>query len=272
MSWVDDSGLSYFWGKIKAKLDAITQRLDVIDPPYENLFEINLSLPGYPNTSGVMQPQTTYMDRTSDYIPVEAGKKYTVQVWHSGDISTYPPWVCIQLYDSSYNLVGQHTRGETGVAHYTTVVNMQNYAGAAWMRVASRYIDPYGYYTYCKVMVEEGEVAHDYVMNDNDNCYRTYYSGLGAGCYLTVLDRVCVLEINASVNLSGSWTDVTLNATIPARFRPRQGTHRAPCVSQNTGGRCANFNVGTDGSIHVTGTGGSAIGSQTVVGTLTWIC
>lgn len=268
-SWLDNTGLAYLWGKIKARFVAAEERLDKLDPPYKNLFCVAQSAPGYPDASGVMVPQTTSMERTSVYIPVTEGQTYTIQIWNTGAAATYPTWYCVQFYTASAFL-SQAYRGEPGTQNVTATYTAP--AGATRMRVAVRYVDRVGYNNYVKVMVEEGSVAHDFVRHINDRGIYEYYANLGGGVSLFVRDRVCVLELAATVNLASSWTEVTLSATIPERFRPSQGTHRAAVISNNTGGRCANLNVGTDGSIHVSGQGGTAIGNQYCYGTLVWIC
>lgn len=241
-------------------------------PNYKNLFVIKSCSPGYLLADGTVSIGSN-REKTSAFIPVDGTKKYTIQVWDTGSLTDFPPWVCIQMYDSSKTLVGQAVRDETNTAHYTLTINLpSSYAGTAYIRVSSRWLSwQFAGEPKCKVMVEEGDTAHDYILAEEDDAVYEYFGDIGDGCYFMARNGVCVLSLYRSCALTGSWTDITLNCYIDERWRPRHGTVRAPVISQNNGGRCAQLSVGTDGSVHVSGTGGTAIGTQNCQGVLSWI-
>lgn len=109
----------------------------------------------------------------------------------------------------------------------------------------------------------------------------TAHGGLGSTAYSSEyikgvgrIDRYGFLRVlrfmTDAVNLSGSWTTVTLT-TLPAADRPKNHNVTSTGVADNTGGLGVGLGVQSDGKVTVSGRGGAAIGKQGITGELVWL-
>ena len=109
----------------------------------------------------------------------------------------------------------------------------------------------------------------------------TAHGGLGSTAYSSEyikgvgrIDRYGFLRVlrfmTDAVNLSGSWTTVTLT-TLPAADRPKNHNVTSTGVADNTGGLGVGLGVGSDGKVTVSGRGGAPIGKQGITGELVWL-
>lgn len=109
----------------------------------------------------------------------------------------------------------------------------------------------------------------------------TSHGGLGSTAYSSEyikgvgrIDRYGFLRVlrfmTDAVNLSGSWTTVTLT-TLPVADRPKNHNVTSTGVADNTGGLGVGLGVQSDGKVTVTGRGGAPIGKQQVTGELVWL-
>lgn len=109
----------------------------------------------------------------------------------------------------------------------------------------------------------------------------TTHGGLGSTAYSSeyikgvgTIDRYGLLRVlrfmTDPVNLSGSWTTVTLT-TLPAADRPKNHNVTSTGVADNTGGLGVGLGVQSDGKVTVTGRGGAPIGKQGITGELVWL-
>lgn len=93
---------------------------------------------------------------------------------------------------------------------------------------------------------------------------------ISSGVTLQTLGKVCVLFVSRSCDLSTPYAAVSIG-TIPSGYRPISNA-RGIAVVQDTTGKAVEVVVSTDGSATVNATGGSALGSHYVHGSVTWIC
>ena len=90
------------------------------------------------------------------------------------------------------------------------------------------------------------------------------------GVTLQALGKVCVLHVSKSCALTSAYASVQIG-TIPSSYRPISNA-RSVVVVQDTTGKTAELIVNTSGAIGVYATGGEALGTHYVHGSLAWIC
>lgn len=143
----------------------LTNSADVPDVPSgnRNLYIISNSKSGYlaygSTNLGAASP--VYKERTSDYIPVEAGEKYTFQGWVTLS-KNQTGWRAWQFYDENKDLLGGRTAGNYTSDYQRFQHVLTAPEGARWMRVSARLYDD------GKIMVEKNGVYHDYALAPED--------------------------------------------------------------------------------------------------------
>lgn len=93
---------------------------------------------------------------------------------------------------------------------------------------------------------------------------------ISTGVTLQTLGKVCVLFVSRSCDLSTPYAAVSIG-TIPSGYRPISDA-RGIAVVQDTTGKAVEVVVSTNGAATVNATGGEALGTHYVHGSLAWIC
>lgn len=127
-----------------------------------NLYIESTAVDGYLTASGTIAPPDKY-NRTSDFIPVEAGQQYVASIWND-DYATYQPWWCLQWFDSSKSYLSQAFREVLDVNYKTRLVTAR--ANAVYCRFGARYLSATA--PHSKVKLENGNKATDWTPAPED--------------------------------------------------------------------------------------------------------
>ena len=104
-----------------------------------NLYDPSTSVSGYLSVSGtIVAPDLS--NRTSDFVPVEAGAWYSFYM-HTDDYSAHQPWYCIQWFKSDKTFLSSPFRGWNNKTLGDTCEFKQAPTSAAYVRVSSRWMD-----------------------------------------------------------------------------------------------------------------------------------
>ena len=104
-----------------------------------NLYDPSTSVSGYLSGSGtIVAPDMS--NRTSDFVPVEAGAWYSFYM-HTDDYSAHQPWYCIQWFKSDKTFLSSPFRGWNNKTLGDTCEFKQAPTSAAYVRVSSRWMD-----------------------------------------------------------------------------------------------------------------------------------
>lgn len=148
--------------ELSSKISSVNERIPT-SKDFKNLYIIANSSDGflvYGSTNlGTASP--VYRERTSDYIPVEAGEKYTFQIWATltGNQQGWRAW---QFYNEDKSLNGGRTAGNYTSDYQCVQQTLTVPTNAKWMRVSARM------YSDGKIMVEKGNEYHDYMLAPED--------------------------------------------------------------------------------------------------------
>jgi methyl-accepting chemotaxis protein len=149
-------------GQITSAVSAVEGKIPT-SKSFRNLYIIANSSDGYlaygSTNLGAASP--VYKERTSDYIPVEAGEKYAFQVWATLP-ENHQGWRAWQFYNEDKSLNGVRTAGNYTPDYQCIRQTLTVPSGAKWLRVSARL------YNDGKIMVEKGNEHHDYMLAPED--------------------------------------------------------------------------------------------------------
>lgn len=123
--------------KLRKQLPTLYKMVDYDHAGDENLYLESRAVEGYVNDSGTIGSDGAH-NKTSDFIPVEAGQTYVWQVWRrTGGSGTWNGYV---YYDADKHMIGSRTRlyesTQQGDMLYSKII-LTPPAGAAYIRIAS---------------------------------------------------------------------------------------------------------------------------------------
>lgn len=157
-----ESNLTATANQLSSQISSVNERIPT-SKDFKNLYVIANSSDGflaYGSTNlGAANP--VYRERTSDYIPVEAGEKYTFQVWATLT-ENQQGWRAWQFYNEDKSLNGGRTAGNYTSDYQCVQQTLTVPTNAKWMRVSARM------YSDGKIMVEKGNEYHDYMLAPED--------------------------------------------------------------------------------------------------------
>ena len=157
-----ESNLTATANQLSSQISSVNERMPT-NKDFKNLYVIANSSDGflaYGSTNlGAANP--VYRERTSDYIPVEAGEKYTFQVWATLT-ENQQGWRAWQFYNEDKSLNGGRTAGNYTSDYQCVQQTLTVPTNAKWMRVSARM------YSDGKIMVEKGNEYHDYMLAPED--------------------------------------------------------------------------------------------------------
>lgn len=155
-----ESNLTATANQLSSQISSVKNKIPT-NKDFRNLYVIANSSDGFLVSGSTSLADPVYNERTSDYIPVEAGEKYTFQVWATLT-ENQQGWGAWQFYNENKSLNGGRTAGYYTSDYQSVQQTMTAPAGAKYLRVsASLYNDG-------KIMVEKGDEYHDYMLAPED--------------------------------------------------------------------------------------------------------
>lgn len=157
-----ESNLTATANQLSSQISSVNERIPT-HRDFKNLYVIANSSDGflvYGSTNlGAASP--VYKERTSNYIPVEAGEKYTFQVWATLT-ENQTGWRAWQFYDENKDLLGGRTAGNYASDYQCVQQTLTVPTNAKYLRVSARM------YGDGKIMVEKGSEYHDFMLAPED--------------------------------------------------------------------------------------------------------
>lgn len=157
-----ESNLTATANQLSSQISSVEGKIPT-NKDFKNLYVIANSSDGflvYGSTNlGAASP--VYKERASDYISVEAGEKYTFQVWATLT-ENQQGWRAWQFYNEDKSLNGGRTAGNYTSDYQCIQQTLTVPNNAKYLRVSARM------YNDGKIMVEKGNEYHDYMLAPED--------------------------------------------------------------------------------------------------------
>ncbi|SDQ16480.1 hypothetical protein SAMN05216392_0759 [Streptococcus equinus] len=157
-----ESNLTATANQLSSQISSVNERIPT-SKDFKNLYVIANSSDGFLayGSTNLGAASATYKERTSDYIPVEVGEKYAFQVWTTLT-ENQQGWRAWQFYNEDKTLNGGRQAGNYTSDYQCVQQTLTVPANAKYLRVSARL------YNDGKIMVEKGNVYHDYMLAPED--------------------------------------------------------------------------------------------------------